>query len=147
MSVVTYYRGVLVRLVESRIELRILAISWNSGSSSDRRDQAAEQAMIGLRPIRSDRAPNTMKKPVPSVSDHAISTFVHLQNALQEKQGIELASVPDDSLACDEAEQCHDGDLGVRPLSECFRERRFRLRAFLLHFLEGRALSCICSRM
>ncbi len=29
--------------------------------------------MIGLRPILSDSAPNTMKKPVPSSSDHAIS--------------------------------------------------------------------------
>src|SRR6202035_1902431 len=29
--------------------------------------------MIGLRPILSDNAPNTMKKPVPSSSDHAIS--------------------------------------------------------------------------
>src|SRR3984893_9514124 len=28
--------------------------------------------MIGLRPILSDSAPNTMKKPVPSSSDHAI---------------------------------------------------------------------------
>ena len=31
--------------------------------------------MIGLRPILSDSAPNTMKKPVPSSSDHAISRF------------------------------------------------------------------------
>ena len=31
--------------------------------------------MIGLRPILSDNAPNTMKKPVPSSSDHAISRF------------------------------------------------------------------------
>ena len=29
--------------------------------------------MIGLRPILSDSAPNTMKKPVPSSSDQAIS--------------------------------------------------------------------------
>src|SRR5712672_4568350 len=29
--------------------------------------------MIGLRPILSDSQPNTMKKPVPSNSDHAIS--------------------------------------------------------------------------
>src|SRR3954466_6446059 len=29
--------------------------------------------MIGLRPILSERAPNTTKKPVPSNSDHAIS--------------------------------------------------------------------------
>src|SRR6202043_1540985 len=29
--------------------------------------------MIGLRPILSESAPNTMKKPVPSSSDHAIS--------------------------------------------------------------------------
>src|SRR6266852_322831 len=28
--------------------------------------------MIGLRPILSDNAPNTMKKPVPNNSDHAI---------------------------------------------------------------------------
>src|ERR1051325_3173742 len=31
--------------------------------------------MIGLRPILSDRMPNTRKKPVPSSSDHAISRF------------------------------------------------------------------------
>src|SRR3954451_12937131 len=31
--------------------------------------------MIGLRPILSDSAPNTTKKPVPSNSDHAISKF------------------------------------------------------------------------
>src|ERR1700733_8046092 len=31
------------------------------------------ERMIGLRPILSDNAPNTMKKPVPNSSDHAIS--------------------------------------------------------------------------
>src|SRR3982074_3317450 len=31
------------------------------------------ERMIGWRPILSDNAPNTMKKPVPNKSDHAIS--------------------------------------------------------------------------
>ncbi|MEY9294298.1 hypothetical protein ABH979_007372 [Bradyrhizobium ottawaense] len=95
-----------------------------------------------MRPILSDSMPNTMKKPVPSSSDQAISRVggvtVDLQDRLQEEQRVELAGVPDDALAHHAAEQREQHELAVLPVAEGFGQRRLRALALVLHLLEDR---------
>ena len=62
----------------------------------------------------------------------------NLERLGQEEQRVELTAVPHDRLAGGGAEQGEDGDLGVAPLAESFRERPLRLLAFLDHPLEQR---------
>ena len=73
--------------------------------------------MIGLRPIliRKRAEHDEKRSRCRGASDQAISRFASLPTlriGLQEEQRVELARVPDDALAGDEAEQREQGDLG-----------------------------------
>ena len=74
--------------------------------------------MIGLRPMRSDSEPKTMKNGVPSSSATAIMMLAVASRpsaSAQEEQRVELAGVPDHRLAGGEAEQRQHHDLQVLP--------------------------------
>ena len=64
----------------------------------------------------------------------------HLEGDDQEEQGIELARVPDHSLAGGRADEREEDDLRVAPVGEALGERRLGRLALALDLLEHRRL-------